>query len=500
MGALDEVLGLAAQGRRLFPCGPQAKTPLLKGWPTLASSDPATIQKWDVKYPGCNWGVATGRVSGLFVLDVDSEKGRASLATLEAHHRPLPPTLTSRTGRVDGGEHGYFFCPEGAIIRCSTGKIGEGLDVRGDGGYAIVPPSVHESGRAYEWIDPDAIIAEASPWLLEMVTDSRSKIGPEASQTIPQGRRNVTLTSRAGKMRRRGMTQEEIEAALLVDNASCCRPPLPQDEVRGIARSVSRYEPASRPNARQPLRDFLLSARDKNNLDFICRSKWMSSMFVFARLLKGRAEFARMAGLEAVQRIEQELEDPWELFADVCDDPRAQLVADWDKVHTAASDDTLSRAWFEAHRSPVLQPHVYSDKYCQFISLIAALQRIVGGGVPIGLPLKRIGELLCCHWTMVGKYRKWAVQDGILQESAQYVRHQRAAEYLSDLSKVLPVSPEVVSPNSHTSIRTRTPRPTNDLVRTHIVSGENQITSGENAPSKAPAGTASDPGYVEIVL
>jgi putative DNA primase/helicase len=94
MGALDEVLGLAAQGRRLFPCGPQTKTPLLKGWPTLASSDPATIQKWDVKYPGCNWGVATGRVSGLFVLDVDSEKGRASMATLEAHRGPLPPTLT----------------------------------------------------------------------------------------------------------------------------------------------------------------------------------------------------------------------------------------------------------------------------------------------------------------------------------------------------------------------------------------------------------------------
>jgi Bifunctional DNA primase/polymerase, N-terminal len=60
MGALDEVLGLAAHGRRLFPCGPQTKTPLLKGWSTLASSDPASIQKWDVKYPGCNWGVPTG--------------------------------------------------------------------------------------------------------------------------------------------------------------------------------------------------------------------------------------------------------------------------------------------------------------------------------------------------------------------------------------------------------------------------------------------------------
>src|SRR5664280_1233091 len=99
-----ECIRLAAQGWRLFPCAPRNKPPLLKGWRALASSDPATIRKWAVKHPGCNWGVACGADSGVWVIDVDGNPGRDSLSALEAKSGPLPATLAVQTAR---GMHFY---------------------------------------------------------------------------------------------------------------------------------------------------------------------------------------------------------------------------------------------------------------------------------------------------------------------------------------------------------------------------------------------------------
>lgn len=129
--------------------------------------------------------------------------------------------------------------------------------------------------------------------------------------------------------------------------------------------------------------------------------------------------------------------------------------------------------------------------------LAVALQRNVGAGVPIALPVLNIGELLGCHWTMVGKYRKFAIEDGLLHKSAEYIAHQKAAEYCLDLSKLIPLSPD-----KHTSALTRDTRITNDLVRMGIASGENQLPSGENATKGAPTehGDSESGGYLEIML
>jgi hypothetical protein len=115
-----ELERLAQRGWRLLPCVAGGKTPLLKRWPALASSDLVTVKVWAAQYPNCNWGMATGAVSGVFVLDVDGEAGRASLAKLEAQYGPLPVTLTSRTGRVDGGEHRWFNFPVGFAFESVT--------------------------------------------------------------------------------------------------------------------------------------------------------------------------------------------------------------------------------------------------------------------------------------------------------------------------------------------------------------------------------------------
>jgi hypothetical protein len=120
------------------------------------------------------------------------------------------------------------------------------LDIKGEGGAIVVAPSLHTSGKRYRW-RKDAPIAEAPEWFLRLLREaqkSRANGSAAICETIPEGRRNNTLTSLAGTMRRCGMEAEEIEAALLVMNNKRCDPPLAEDEVRKIASSVCRYKPA----------------------------------------------------------------------------------------------------------------------------------------------------------------------------------------------------------------------------------------------------------------
>ena len=143
----------------------------MSGWQKAAASNLAQLEAWTYNYPACNWGVATGTASGLVVIDVDGEEGRASLADLERQGFTLPATLTVSTGRTDGGEHRYYRPPSGVDIRNDqSGKIGAHIDVRGTGGFVVCPPSVHASGKQYRFIDPSAPIADLPGWVIERLT------------------------------------------------------------------------------------------------------------------------------------------------------------------------------------------------------------------------------------------------------------------------------------------------------------------------------------------
>ena len=242
--AVEEIAHLALRGWRLLPCAPRGKTPLLKCWPVLASSDLATIREWAAQFPECNWGVATGPGSRVFVLDVDGEAGRASLAALEAQHGPLPVTLTSKTGRADGGEHRWFKYPSDRSVRSSTGTVGTNLDVQSGGKLVIVPPSVHASGRHYRWVNPEQTVAEGSKWLLDLLSgESRMNHSAPSGpvRVLVEGQRNDGLFRYGCAMRRRGAAQDEIERRLHQKNERECKPSLQADEVRKIAASAARY-------------------------------------------------------------------------------------------------------------------------------------------------------------------------------------------------------------------------------------------------------------------
>lgn len=137
-----------------------------------ASNDPEVLVNLFKGQAAPNLGIATGPVSGIFVLDVDGPMGEASLAQFPA----LPETLTSTTGR---GRHLFFRYPDGLKVFTRSSKMASGLDVRGEGGYVVGPPSAHYSGVTYQFIDPDAEIADAPDWLIELACK-----GHEARKSI----------------------------------------------------------------------------------------------------------------------------------------------------------------------------------------------------------------------------------------------------------------------------------------------------------------------------
>ena len=251
---LAAALALAERGWPIFPC--DGKRPRTGSGLLVATTDAVTISRWWQRiWPDANVAIRTGAESGLLVLDVDpGHGGDDALAALEAKHGALPATVEVMTG--GGGRHLYFEHP-GGDVRNTAGRLGDGLDTRGDGGYVICPPSRHASGRAYEWsVDghPDEVAPAPAPeWLRQALrapeprrnaTTTGATTGATAhGDAIPEGKRNPELASLAGSMRRRGMDEAAIAAALQVTNTARCQPPLPEREVDAIAQSIGRYAP-----------------------------------------------------------------------------------------------------------------------------------------------------------------------------------------------------------------------------------------------------------------
>jgi putative DNA primase/helicase len=184
------------------------------------------------------------------------------LAKLEAEHGALPPTWRFLTG--GGGEHILFRHP-GGMMKNSAGSIGQGIDVRGDGGYIVAPPSVHIGGRAYAIsVDhhPDDIpLADGPSWLLSLIAApsapaairGRLKIGREPTDwraqlggTISEGERNMALARTAGLLLGRRVDPHVCLDLMLAFNAASCKPPLPGEEVVAIIASIARREFATR--------------------------------------------------------------------------------------------------------------------------------------------------------------------------------------------------------------------------------------------------------------
>lgn len=231
-------------------CTSPAKHPRTRAGFKDASIDPKQITRWWTKYPDASIGIATGTRSNVVVLDVDDRHGGPeTLDTLVSLAGPLPLTLTALTGN---GVHYHFRAPE-VPLRSNTGILGPGIDIRADGGYVVVPPSRHATGKKYEFIDPEAELAPLPSWITTPDRSMQKDAVSGEQSPIPEGSRNNTLTSIAGRLRRAGAEFSEILATLMEVNRSRCEPPLPDYEVDAIAKNVSKYPVGTHTGNPEPL-------------------------------------------------------------------------------------------------------------------------------------------------------------------------------------------------------------------------------------------------------
>lgn len=249
LGSLGEqAIELAKAGFSVFPthgvadgmclcgrsdCGAPGKHPRTKHGHRDATKSVEQLRMWWTASEHSNVALATG--GGHVVLDIDPRNGGdSSLRELIAKHGPLPLTPAVDTG--GGGQHYYFAVDR--PVACKNG-IFRGIDLKGDGGYVVAPPSMHVSGRPYSWAVGKAYdetpFALAPAWLLN------EGPGRVERSSVVGGGRNNHLTSVAGRLRRNGASETEIFRDLSAINGKGCKPPLANQEVARIAASVSRY-------------------------------------------------------------------------------------------------------------------------------------------------------------------------------------------------------------------------------------------------------------------
>ncbi len=150
-------------------CASPSKHPIVAHGLKSAVTDREQIKRWWKRWPHANVGIRSGAESGFVVVDVDpAHGGLDSLQKLREQYGALPHTFTVATG--SDGLHFYFAHPNVRIPNDAGRRLGPGLDIRGDGGYVIAPPSLHASGRRYH-ITSDEPLADLPSWLLELLKE-----------------------------------------------------------------------------------------------------------------------------------------------------------------------------------------------------------------------------------------------------------------------------------------------------------------------------------------
>src|SRR5262245_23781263 len=237
-------LALAELGYSVFPIFANAKKPLTLHGLLDATTDAEQIERWTNQYKGCNWAV---RTNGLLVVDIDPTPEGVAPWLADDPDKLLelaagPMAITPRQGR-----HYWLRQPPGAELGCTQSELASGVDTRANGGYVLVPPSSVD-GKAYRWISELDTSHDQLPlppqWLLDQLAKKPQRTGQQTTpDKIPSGQRNGRLFKLACALRRPGLSQDELAAALKAINLARCEPPLEDRDVERIAQSAAKYDP-----------------------------------------------------------------------------------------------------------------------------------------------------------------------------------------------------------------------------------------------------------------
>lgn len=227
-----------SQGWSVLPVRPDEKRPYMANW-LQYNHQRATMEQvgqWFAALTGAGVGVVTGKVSGMVVLDVEAD----CPTPVEELLRRWPTRLVSRTG--SGGYHLFYAYPHGVGRISNRVRIFEGADLRADGGFIVLPPTLHACGGRYEWVERGPMGAFPKE-LLDMESRPRSQEGEgwiaEALRGVSEGGRNDTCARLAGYFFKKGLEFDIVEALLQEWNERN-DPPMPAREVRSTVKSIER--------------------------------------------------------------------------------------------------------------------------------------------------------------------------------------------------------------------------------------------------------------------
>jgi hypothetical protein len=248
-------VGYAHLGWAVFPLKPASKVPATRNGCRDATTDVEQVERW-WRRADYNIGIATGTISGLVVVDLDGRRGFDSCCLLQDIHGDLPSTTWCLTG--SGGWHAYFTHPGG--LRNSASKVARGIDIRGEGGYVVAPPSIHPDGDLYSWhtrtapaplpewlahlIDPPAPVRHgwtAPAAATTAYASAAVRAEAEAVARAANGTRNDQLVRSAfslGTLVGAGELDAEQATGALLDAAQGCGLP-PREAARTVASGLA---------------------------------------------------------------------------------------------------------------------------------------------------------------------------------------------------------------------------------------------------------------------
>jgi len=245
---LNAALAYQKQGISVVPIAPRDKKPLIP-WEECQHRRGGLeeITAWWSKWPDANVGVVTGAISSVVVIDLDSVEAKESLKALLPNF-DLAIVPRSRTGK--GWQ--LFFKHPGINVANRTG-VTAGLDVRGDGGYVVAPPSIHPNGKVYKWEVPiNGELPKLPVELFRLISSPAASDGNgyrerfntiEALAGVPEGHRDETIFRLACKLRSADVPQDMAEA-LILEAARNCHPPFSEKiSLEKVARAYRKFEP-----------------------------------------------------------------------------------------------------------------------------------------------------------------------------------------------------------------------------------------------------------------
>lgn len=233
---LEEALKCYNNGWSVLPVKPHEKRPFMTNWLqyTKQRPTPTNIKSWFKDLKGAGLGAVTGKISNIVVIDVEHD----SPYKLEQLLKKYPTSLISKTG--SGGYHLFYQYPQNRGRIANRVRMLDGVDLRADGGFIVLPPTVHACGGKYEWLQY-GVPGKFPEELLQL--ESQSTTGDnwitDIYKGVAEGGRNQAAASLAGYFYKKGLPKDIIEMLMFEWNEKN-DPPLPTQEIHTVINSIEK--------------------------------------------------------------------------------------------------------------------------------------------------------------------------------------------------------------------------------------------------------------------